>query len=186
MSRLVTCIMVVVLLSGCGRPGLYTVSGSDRQARQAGLLANIIIEQWGRHRFSGLLAVQDKYDGLSFALLDATGVVLLQGAVVSDPEEGAGGLRGVMKKSRVGDFLTVMLRRIFLEEPVRRPCSRDMLSTFCAEVGREGNIVKYLKAGPFTLWEIKKIKTKAGNTIVYGQPWLGVRVAIKEIEGGTK
>ena len=181
MQRLILCLTAVMLFSACGRPGVNRVSDQVWGKTQTGLISGITIEQWGRHRFTGLLAFRQKGDELGFALLDATGMTLLEGVFVSGFETSAEALRGPMNMSHIGGFMERALKRIFLVEPTKWPCSHHMLNTLCMEFGAEGIIRKFERVGPFTRWEVEWTEAEDKTAAVYKQPWTGVRITLKEI-----
>lgn len=184
MRWLTVCLLAVSLLSACGRP--YVVPPQVREEVRAGLLADIRITQWGRHRFSGLLALREKDGILPFAVLDATGLTLLEGVLVSGTEPVDATLRGPLSRRPVGEFLATALWRIFQLEPATRPCSSAMLSRVCAQEKEGGDLTKYEKAGPFTRWEMTWRPDDHGDLVLYAQPWLALRITLEVRKRGME
>lgn len=184
MHRLIHCFLLVVLLTSCGRQDIYSQGMRPDAFDSKALLADIRIERWGEHRFSGLLAMREKEGEYFFTLLDATGVTLLRGELSASADEVERELKGPMRQSGVGDYLATAFTRIFLLEPIRVPCSRELLSSFClgADQATKNGTIKYEKFGPFTRWRVTR---RSSGVLEYSQPWLGVRIRVRKISGGN-
>ncbi len=127
------------------------------------------IEQWGNVKFTGLLALQLNDLSLSYAMLDATGIKLIEGEVDSQGKYTIQKAMIGLKGSSLPGYLSTSLARTFLMIPLDNPCSRDGLMLFCISPSEDG-YNKIMKIEPFTLWEVQRGK----GTIIYRQPWLGI------------
>lgn len=182
MKKMLLVCLVGLLLSGCSVPLRSLTEEGPKNAEGPGQLLNIRIERWGDVRFSGLLAVRQHRGGLYYALLDATGVKLLEVTVAAD-----GGFRllhakGAMRETGLDGFLSEVLGRIYLQEPASLPCSGTWLYQLCREEdGAAAGWQKYGQTGPLRIWQITTVRGQgAGSTaVVYRQPWIGVRILLE-------
>ena len=174
-KTVIFCILwICFLLSACSPP-LQKYSRSLRNTEKPeNRLYTLSIEQWGRVKFSGLLALQFNSSSLSYAMLDATGIKLIEGEVDFQGKytikNGMTGLKG----SSLPGYLSTSLARTFLMIPLDSPCSRDGLMLFCISLPEDG-YNKIMKIEPFTLWEVQR----SNGVIVYLQPWLGMRMTFQ-------
>ena len=150
-------------------------------------LLQIRIERWGEVRFSGLLALRQRGEGLYYILLDATGVKLLEVAV-----DGAGEYRlihakGGLQDSALGGFLAEVLIRTYGQEPATLPCAGTWLYQLCREENTGNGWRKYGQVGPLQLWQVVADPGHAANAaVIYRQPWLGVRIFLAPTKEDTK
>jgi hypothetical protein len=146
-------------------------------------LLNIRIERWGTTRFSGLIALQERSNGIYYVLLDATGVKLMEAMVKEDGNHELVRAHGALKDTHLPEFLSESLQKIYLIEPDILPCSRTLLLWFCMEKLEDNHWHKYMQAGPFRLWSVDYSAGK-NNTewpaSSFSQPWIGVNVILTE------
>ena len=182
MKKTVLAIICCMLLVSCGYP-TRTVYRDLFQEDASFTLYNIRIHRWEGLRFSGLLALQIKADGVSYALLDPSGITLLEAEIGADGEHKLLQAKGEMQTSALPEYLSTSFYRIFGVDPEEYPCSRDGLITFCLKTSKETGWVKEVLAGPFTVWQAKG--GMAGDTgepeLVYEQPWGGVHITLKKL-----
>lgn len=146
-------------------------------------LMNIRIERWGTTRFSGLIAMQERGNAIYYVLLDATGVKLMEALVKEDGNHELVRAHGALKDTRLPEFLSESLQKIYLIEPDTLPCSRTLLLSLCKEKSEDNQWHKYAQAGPFSLWlvdyyaENHSTKWPASS---FSQPWTGVNVILTQ------
>lgn len=184
-ATILFCCWACLLLAACSLPKEVTTPGMAGKERQApGRMLNIRIERWDTLRFSGLLGVRETAAGLDYVLLDATGVKLLQAEVAGDGSFTLKQDSGPLHKSGLAPFLAEALARIYLQEPVRLPCTGSWFYRLCREADEDGTSVKYGQAGPFRVWRITGEDPAGDAGVTYHQPWLGVKVRLERLEPG--
>jgi hypothetical protein len=176
-------IVCCLLLSSCSRPPYATRVLSERTEQPKGQLVNIRIERWGTILFSGLLAVKENQSGLQYAMLDSSGIKLLEAEVETTGENRVVHAKKGMKESRLPEFLSNSLRRVYLLKPAVLPCTTTLLLTFCMEQSTDllHQPSKSVYAGPITLWEVQTgLAGERGTITLYSQPWAGVRIYLED------
>ncbi len=148
-------------------------------------LMNIRVERWGRVKFSGLLGLGKRDAGLQYVLLDATGVKLLAGTIKYN---GAAPLPGgVLQGTMTANFLHTAFTRVFIIEPAQKPCSGSWFLRLCSRRKNGGDGEKSLRSAFMTLWRVDMPQgTEDGDiTMIYSQPWLGIRIVLTGIRHGV-
>lgn len=174
-----------IQLSSCSLPEYRHRSMGEIEQLAAGQLYNIRIERWGSVRFSGLLVVKNRQDGLYYGLLDASGVKLVEAEVYTSGEHRLLHAKMGIKDTRLPEYLSTSLQRIYLLEPAQFPCSSSFLLRFCRELSEsdDGGMLTSLHAGPITLWEVQTgNEGERGAITLYSHPWLGVRVYLEDFK----
>lgn len=179
-----------LLLSSCGLPRTAVRDEPAGQDKGAGRLLNIRVERWDTLRFSGLLGLQEKERGLYYVLLDATGVKLLEAEVAGDGRHNPLRVSGPLKKSDFAPFLSEALARIYLQEPDELPCAGSWFYRLCRQESGDNGWEKYGQAGPFTVWQVSADGNRGtrgpdDESVLYRQPWLGVKISIERADSGT-
>lgn len=171
------------LLLACSFPGGKYSNTDVLKIKKEAVLYTISIEQWGEMRFSGILALQFRQESLYYMLLDATGVTLVEAEVSLTDGHRLVRAMGPLKTSELPNSLSTALKRIYLLNPPQGPCSQGFISRFCIEVAEQREWQKYVRVGPFTVWEAEHSDRGDGERIdtTYTQPWLGVRISIGEL-----
>ena len=184
MKNVFISLCLCAVLGACSLP--YASSKKDLGAgnQSTARLLNIRIERWDEVRFSGLLALREQGGGLYYALLDATGVKLLEVEVAGDGGYHLLHAKGALKESGLDGFLAEVLTRIYLREPATLPCVGSWLHEFCRQEGAEGEgWQKYGKAGPWQIWQVAATYGPGGGpgneAMIYRQPWLGIRIYLE-------
>ncbi|MEE4241953.1 MAG: hypothetical protein V2I36_10845 [Desulfopila sp.] len=169
-----------ILLTGCALPPTLQYDGREREIILQGKPLNIRIDRWGATQFTGLIGMRQREENLHYALLDATGVKLLEAEV--NPEGGYEPVRsaGPLKNSALAPFLSQALARIYLQEPATQPCSGSWWYRLCRHEKLEGGWIQYGKNGPFTLWKAEILQgiDEKNMAILYHQPWLGIQILL--------
>jgi hypothetical protein len=149
----------------------------------SGRLLDIRIERWGEVRFSGLLALRPDGSGLYYALLDATGVKLLEAVTAEDSGYRLIHGKGALRESGLGEFLAEVLTRIYLQGPAVPPCSGSWLYRVCRDQEADGAWQKYGQAGFLEIWRAKSApdQKSAIGAVIYRQPWLGIRIVLQSM-----
>jgi len=183
MKNLIILLIGCILFSSCSFTGSEYNNPNILKAEKEAGLYNIRIERWGKIRFSGILALQQRKEGLYYVLLDATGVTLIEAEVSPSGDHRLIRANGSLKTSQLPHYLSTSLKKIYLLDPLQSPCDRTLFLWFCKEPSGAQGWQKYVQAGPFTVWKVEKSERDGGKeeTTVYSQPWLGVRIALTEI-----
>lgn len=180
---------LIILLIGCTFSASCSLTGdiyrsTDLMDLEKGVrLHTIRLERWGELRFSGILALQQHQQWLNYVVLDATGIKLIEAEVSFTGDFRLIRANGPLKTSQLPHYLSTSLKRIYLLDPLQRPCSHDIMLRFCKEPSVEGGWRKDVRVGPFIVWEAEKsekYREKQDKT-VYSQPWLGIRIVLGEM-----
>ena len=174
-----------ILLSSCKLPDYSHRSMGEIEQLSTGQLYNIRIERWGTMRFSGLLVVKKQQTGLYYAMLDASGVKLVEADVDISGDYRLLHAQMGIKDTQLPEYLSTSLQRITLLEPAQLPCSSTFLLKFCREISESNNgrLLKYLQAGPVKIWEVETgTKGARGAITFYSQPWLGIRISLEDFQ----
>ena len=171
---------VLVALAGCASPpALQPIAEERGEAGESRLLA-LAIERWGETRFSGLLALRRGAGWLHYALLDASGVKLLEARVDAVGTSRLLHVKGALEESGLHGFLGEALIRIFLVEPEALPCSGSWWKRIC----RQGAEAKTSHLGPLPWWRVEALAPVDGLPATsYQQPWIGVRLVLRPLAG---
>lgn len=177
---------ICLLLTSCSLPLDVRTDGLADHDKQSAKLLNIRIERGDILRFSGLLGVRENADGLHYVLLDATGVKLLEVEVAGDGSHNLLRGGGPLKGSDLAPFLSLALARIYLQEPQQLPCAGSWFYRLCREESEDKAWCKYGRKGPFKVWKVSGGGTSGQDhdTVVYHQPWLGVRIQLARVASG--
>lgn len=183
MRRIVLLFILLIFCSSCAR---QNVTSHKMQMDFHGfddVIKKIRIERWGELRFTGLLVLKEQETGAVFVVLDPTGITLLGGGIQVSGRQDSTPLKGPLKDTGIGEFLATALTRIFLLEPVEKPCSKRLLTRFCLDPEDSGKRTgKYMKIGPFTHWQVEQLPAKSDDQmVVYTQPWFGMRIVLEEV-----
>jgi len=183
MRRAIFCCLFCLVIAGCSLPSGTFVAPRLENDTSSARLMNIRIERWGEMRFSGLLALRRDGPGLYYALLDATGVKLLEAVTADDSGYRLIHGKGALRESGLGEFLAEVLTRIYLQEPAVQPCSGSWLYQVCRDEEAAGAWQKYGQAGFFEVWRAKSApdQQSATGAVIYRQPWLGIRLVLQSI-----
>lgn len=183
MRQVAVLIFCIILLCSCGVPGNVSRKASISPATSNAVLANIRIERWGEMQFSGILALKERQQEMTYVLLDATGVKLLEGEVDAAADQDMLDAKGPLRESHLPRFLSTSLARMFLLEPEKTPCSWYMIFRFCREMADATVSTTSFRAGPLLVWEVDETRKDEvdWNSVVYSQPWLGVRITLEKI-----
>ncbi len=146
-------------------------------------LLNIKIQSRDELRFSGLIALVAKKDGLRYILMDASGVKLLFGHIQKNHRQKTLYAIPAIQESGLVSFLATSLSRIYLESPNELPCSQEGLNWFCLE--KKEQWLKYEQRGPVVLWSAsyhdkpKNLYLQAAN---FHQHMLDIQINLKIIK----
>jgi hypothetical protein len=175
--------LLCLLFSACSLPvhtgGSFPMSQGDPH-----VLMRIHIESWGTPRFTGLLGLQFHDTGLTYMLLDATGITLLESLVPRDGDFTLIRAAGTLGESSLPGFLASSLRKIFLIDPATEPCADTLILRFCKEKTEANHIKKYVATGPFTFWKAEFNSSTPEKTlpaISFSEPWLGVSLSLTNL-----
>lgn len=176
----------VLPLAGCSVPRLSPPALSPEAAaliEDSGNLYSLRISRRGQQKFSGILGLRTGGDKLHFAMLDATGILLLEAEVEADGSFRVIRAVGQIADSRLPGYLAETLHNIFYVRPRQLPCSSSGLMELCREQSVAG-FVKHLSFGPFTLWNLQMQEKmgEAGEIYRYSQSWLGIIIEFQRLD----
>lgn len=182
MRNIFVAIVLCFMCTACSLPIKYNNIPESEVGTGDSQIMNIRIERWGTTRFSGLIGLQQRGNGIYYVLLDATGVKLLEALVKEDGNHELIRAHGSLKDTQLPDFLSKSLQKIYLLEPEVIPCSRTLLLRFCKEKSEDNGWFKYAELGPFSLWAVSYAENH--NTkwpaSFFSQPWIGVNVILTQ------
>jgi hypothetical protein len=178
--------LLSLVLTSCAVPLRVPQVNLNREGEGKAILWNLRIERWGDLRFSGLLAVRQQGEELYYAMLDPTGIKLLEVAIDSADDYKILHAKGVLQDSSLGGFLAEVLVRIYRQQPANLPCAGFWLHRLCEEE-TDSLMRRYSEIGPLTIWSIamQKEPEGRGKTITYRQPWLGVKIVLTPTSSGS-
>lgn len=181
--RLLIVFLCCALLVSCGFR-TTTVFRGFTDAGEPYRLYNLRIDRWGERRFSGLLALQRKTGGLCYALLDASGITLLEAEIASGGEQEILQGKTQITETKLPVYLGTALYRVFGLDPEEYPCSFNGVLRFCLDSSPSGGWSKRAEMLPFTVWSAHGggDGDRENGAIVYEQPWGGVKITLEQVE----
>jgi len=186
MMHWISLILMIQFISGCG---------INRIPEHAGLhfpyveesLWKLTIEKWGAERFTGLLAVRTIGPDFHLALLDATGIKLLE-TTMSDGSD----IRVVFALKSVRDrglpeYLSKSASRIFDTVSDDVHCFRHGLIRICKKKPASDVERKEARFGPFLLWSVDYFYSKDTSEgfvcAVLQEPWRRSKLTLELFHG---
>ena len=177
----------IFYISGCTLSNYSPVLISVAEETDYPKMQHIRIERWGEVKFNGILAIRGTKEGVHYALIDGTGVKLLQAWADARGDHKAIEPIGPLAQKGIAPFISEAIARIYLVEPSESPCSGQGFFSVC--VIDEGNSLRK-KTGTFagiTYWVVEnELKpthsngSSADKYTQYSQPWLGVEIFLRE------
>jgi hypothetical protein len=174
-------LVLCLLLSACSLPVQTGSNLPMLKAASPSRLLQIQITSWGTPRYTGLLGLQFHDSGLTYMLLDATGIKLLESQVSQDGDSTITQAAGKLRESGLPEFLSSSLRKIYLIMPATEPCADTLLLHFCAEMTNGRLVRKHAAAGPFTLWEASYDGADS-PAVSFSEPWFGVSITLASLK----
>lgn len=181
MKKIPLLLIILLTLTSCSMPVSKTDNGLHFFPDESSQLKNIVIYSFGVQRFTGLLGLIKKQDGLYYFLLDATGIKLLEVEVAAD---GAYIVKNGLKRLKEGSLPRILansLLKMFHIEPAQHPCSTHFLQKLCREPLGEGTWIKYARTGFIPHWRVY-YSMDTDPHIIYTQPWIGLKITLAEIK----
>lgn len=176
----------LVFLSGCTLSSNSLVLAPVPEITAYQKLQHIRIERWGEVKFNGILALRAADEGLHYALIDATGIKLLQAWSDAKGDHNAITPTGPLAAKGLAPFLSEAIARMYLINPLTLPCSSKGFLSVCI---KNDNGLK-TKSGSFagiTYWNVEggsntvqNINTATRIDTRYNQPWLGVDIVLQD------
>jgi hypothetical protein len=105
-------------------------------------------------KFSGLLALKPREEGMWGVLLDATGVPLVKMLVQADGYQQVEYSATALRKSKLPELLGKLIEYIYFT-PAGTDCPWYALSRVCIETKDQVQSIKWKKLGPLKLWEVE-------------------------------
>lgn len=180
----------IVFLSGCtlSSNSLVLAPMPEEEAYQK--LQHIRIERWGDVKFTGILALRATNAGLHYALIDATGIKLLQAWSDAKGDHNAIKPIGPLAQKGLAPFLSEAIARMYLVNLLHLPCSRTGFLAVCITDEDNGLWKKTGSFAGITYWNVEgglnsvENNSRAAYTgIRYSQPWLGVEIVLQDFSG---
>lgn len=180
----------LMLLSGCtlSTHSLVLAPVPEETAYQK--LQLIRIERWGDVKFTGILALRATNAGLHYALIDATGIKLLQAWSDAKGDHNAIKPTGPLAGKGLAPFLSVAIARMYLVNPRKLPCSRTGFIAVCITDDDNGLRKKAGSFAGITYWNVdgglnsvENNRRAAYTSTRYSQPWLGVKIVLQDFSG---
>lgn len=181
MKRPIVYILCCVMLGSCSVPKGIRSNLETVDEKGEARLYTIAIKLWGKDKFSGLLALRMQPQRLSYVILDATGVKLIDAEVSSSGDHQIVFEAGPMKTSSFPEVLSTSLYRMFLIAPKQYPCSEKMFVSLCVQQTDKDILIKKMRIWPFTVWEMAESEVNNSATFLYCQPWIGLEITLKEL-----
>lgn len=183
-------LLFIMLLPGCTLSthslGLAPVPESTAYQK----LQHIRIERWGDIKFNGILALRATDTGLHYALIDATGIKLLQAWSDAGGNHNAIKATGPLAGKELAPFLSEALARIYLVNPLQLPCSSKGFLSVCIADDDKGLRKKSGSFAGITYWNVEGGLNSVQNNsraahidTRYSQPWLGVEIVLQDFSG---
>lgn len=186
--RLIPFLMFLITCTSCSLPLTHIVEPIDLKGAPQAKLLNIRFERWSEPLFSGLLGIKRENNTLRYILLDGSGLTLARALVHPDGTYTELKAISKIKESGLPGYLAGALQKIYLLQPADRPCSQTFFFKLCVEKGPTNNL-KYMRAGPFTVFHIdyqNEKNTEGASTILFSQPWLGVKMTLQHLNKKEK
>lgn len=176
-------LLFLLSLSACSVVPMKSELPTEIQPGKSELYA-IDIFRWGELQFSGLMGVQYNSTGLKYALLDASGVKLIEASVSHDNEFTLHFAVPMMKETKLPKYLGVWISRVLLVQPKTVPCSWAFLRSLCVNEGSMES-QKSSRLGTFLVWQSKKSWNKNEKRLLYrySHPLIGVDVNLNLLKG---
>lgn len=183
-------LVFIMSLTGCSFSGTSLVSAPAPEKTIYQKLQHIQIKRWGEVKFDGILALQATTAGLHYALIDATGIKLLQAWSDVRGDHDAIKPTGPLAGKGIAPFLSEALARLYYITLQKLPCSRTGFLSVCIANDDNGKTIKTGSFAGITYWTVegginliqKKSDQAAVNTR-YSQPWIGVEIILQDLSG---
>ena len=114
------------------------------------------LEHSAETKFSGLLALKPREDGMWSVLLDATGIPLVKMLVKMDGTKQIEYCATALRESKLPELLGKLIEYIYFI-PAREDCPWYILSRVCFETENQKQSVKWKKWGPLRIWEVEQV-----------------------------
>lgn len=181
MKPLAFLLLTCLSLTSCSLPRTYLRFAPVNDGTKDAEIRRLNINSFGKSRFTGIAVLLPQGDQLSFTILDATGLRLLEAQV--DRHGNYRLLHGLKKIIDTGlpPLLARSFTDIYLTTPVEKPCSGGLWHSICEEENQDGDLVKSVRHGPFTSWSVHFSHDNRAR-ILYTRPWVGFSLTLSEIQ----
>ncbi len=174
-------LFILISIAGCAGIAEQTDSISSVSPVDSSTLYTIRIEQSDTTRFSGLLAIEPRTDGMWTILLDATGIPLLKGLVRSDGTLEMAYCVDALRSGGMPDLLSRIIEYTYFLA-ARHDCPWYAPYRVCFSRDEAGSLVKWQKIGPFNPWVVKRqLHEERGETITMHLKIPPVRVTLQHL-----
>lgn len=152
--RYLLLIFLIFILTSCCRTANQPLWTSGEPLKSS-VLYKIRIQQAEVTKFSGLLALEPKIDGIQCVLLDATGIPLLKEFITPNGTMQVEHSVGTIKDSKLPNLLNRVIEYSFYT-PAATDCPWYDPYRVCIENNALGKRTKWKKLGPVRLWQVDR------------------------------
>jgi hypothetical protein len=132
-------------------------------------------------KFSGLLALKPRKDGMWSVLLDATGIPLVKMLVHTDGTKQAEYCAAAICDSRLPELRGKVVEYIYFP-PENADCPWYAFFSVCLETKDQAQSVKWKRMGPIRLWEVEQIPPDMEERITVKMKLSSITVHLQRIE----
>lgn len=179
MRYLLLFILIFTLTGCCMAPDRMQFI-AEKPIKEA-TLHKIRIQQAKVTKFSGLLALEPRTEGIWCVLLDATGIPLLKGLVTPDGTMQVKYSVGAIQESKLPDLLARVIEYSYYS-PASFECPWYAPYRVCTSSDASGNRTKWKKLGPIRLWQVdSKNLADKGEMLTITMTLSSVRVTLQPL-----
>lgn len=152
-------LILLLILTGCcqvAQQPLWPMTGESITSS----LYRFRLERSAETKFSGLLALKPREDGMWSVLLDATGIPLVKMLVHADGSRQIEYCAAALCDSRLPELLGNLIEYIYFI-PANANCPWYAFFSVCLETDNQEQSVKWERFGPIRLWEVEQATTPA-------------------------
>ncbi len=142
------------------------------------------LEHSDETKFSGLLALKPREDGMWSVLLDATGIPLVKMLVQTDGTKQIEYCATALRDSKLPELLGKLVEYIYFT-PAKADCPWYALSRVCLETEDQKQSIKWKKWGPIRIWEVEQVPSAIQEKITVHMNLSSISVHLLEIGNNT-
>jgi hypothetical protein len=174
--------ILLLCLTGCCRVAELPRWPAESESDTASALYRFRLERSGTAKFSGLLALKPRTNGMWSALLDATGAPLAKMIIHPDGSTQVEYRAAAIRDTRLPELLGKLVEYIYFT-PASAECSRYAFSCVCLEQETPEQAVKWKRLGPLRLWEVEQTTTALQERITVHLKLSSILVHLERMDG---
>jgi len=153
MNKLIISIVILSQVWGCSA-ALKARRSASPLLQDGHSLWNLTVGRGDSQLFAGLLAMRKSGSMIEAALMDSTGIKLLEESVAADGEVKVVSALPTVRERRLPTLLGEGIHRLFFNGTgfVQEPCRQQWLTQLCFGERKDGSLAKTKKVGPLVLW----------------------------------